>query len=45
LLQALREQGADPELIEKLIKEQEADEDRKLQARRELLRQRKQLKK
>ena len=30
LLLALREQGADPELIEKLIKQQEADEERKL---------------
>lgn len=45
LLESLREAGGDPELIERLMKQEEAESMRKLNERRELLRQRKALKK
>ncbi len=45
LIESLRESGADPELLERLMRESEEEQKRKLDARRELLRQRKALKK
>jgi hypothetical protein len=44
-LDALREQGADAELIERLRQDQEYEQKRRLDERREVLRQRKALKK
>jgi len=38
IMEALQQQGGDPELIENLMKEGEEEQKRKLEARRELLR-------
>ena len=45
LIESLRESGADPDLLERLMRENDEEQKRKLEQRRELLKQRKALKK